>query len=747
LAATSKDRLMRSALSYLDFDLLIRRTEVGYRAQVLASPAGEAAADFTAPFSGLELENLLLKMGRPRRGTRHIGSPQMEVAKTLGKGLYDSVFSGDVKDRWRSSQSVAEAQNVGLRLRLRITDAPELNDVPWEYLYTASLNQFLLLSDETPLIRYLELPRRIQPLAVDGRLEILVMISSPTDYQGLDVEGEWSRLNEALAGPVGSGQMRLERLPEARLAVLRRVLSRGEYHILHFIGHAGFDRETQDGLLVLCDEAGRGRPVPAHHLSIILHDHRSLRLVVLNACEGARASGADPFAGAAQSLVQQGIPAVIAMQFEITDQAAVTFAEAFYAEMADGHPVDAALAEARKAILAANNDIEWGTPVLYLRAPDGQLFSVNRGLETARLAAEEQQRAEAARLAAEDEQRAEAEEQRAEAARQAAEANTVNSLPTEADGWQYLPADAGAGPTGSNQITQLGASQAAEVPAPDGPEQMNGSDPGAVAQLAARANGSDTANVRVRPSTGRRAIISLCISAALLLTVVGAVSVHLLGQRPLIRTLSGHSGAVDTVAFSPDGHALVSGSYDTTVKLWDVASGGELRTLRPHSGSVAFSPDGRTVASGAGHNTIKLWDVTSGGELRTLSGQLGNVNSVAFSPDGRTLASGDTDMIKLWDVASGGELRTLNVHVSKVNSVAFSPDGRTLVSGSNSGPGGHMIKLWDVASGSELRNVNWRCYVNWVAFSPDGHTFASGGGDPMGFYIRDDDDKGVVQTA
>jgi hypothetical protein len=369
---------MRDAISYLDFDLLIRRTGDGYRAQVLSSPAGEASADFSAPLSDLELENFLLRVGRPRRSTRRIGSAEMDVVRTLGKRLYDAVFTGDVRACWRTSLSEAEEQNAGLRLRLRIADAPELGDVPWEYLYNSSLNRFLSLSQETPLVRYLDLPERIRPLAVAGQLEILVMISDPTDYPALDVEREWSRLNEALAGLVASGRIRLERLAEARLSVLQRKLRAGRYHALHFVGHGGFDSDTQEGVLVLRDDTGKGRLVPAQHLGTILHDHRSLRLVVLNACEGSRTSRADPFAGAAQALVQQGIPAVIAMQFEITDQAAITFAEEFYAAAADGYPVDAALAEARKAIFAAGNEIEWGTPVLHLRAPDGRLFSVDR---------------------------------------------------------------------------------------------------------------------------------------------------------------------------------------------------------------------------------------------------------------------------------------------------------------------------------------------------------------------------------
>jgi CHAT domain len=365
-------------ITYQDFDLLIEPAQSGtYRARVMGSPAGESSSiEFDLP-SGLELENFLLKLGRPRRGSvRGVGNPEAAPLKAFGGRLYDSVFQGEVREILMRSLSEASREGAGLRLRLRFGGSSKLAELPWEFLYDLRRNRFLALSHHTPLVRFLELPDPPHGLTVQGPLRILVMISGPRDYAELDVEQEWARLTGAVSELQATGQVDVYRLEEATLAALQGRLRRGAFHVFHFIGHGGYIPDWHDGVLVFEDDAGRGRKVSGEELGGLLDDHEPMRLAVLNACEGARTSGTDPFAGPAQSLIQQGLPAVVAMQFEITDAAAITFCHEFYRSVADGYPVDAAVAEGRRAIRSAGNELEWATPVLYSRAPSGHIFDV-----------------------------------------------------------------------------------------------------------------------------------------------------------------------------------------------------------------------------------------------------------------------------------------------------------------------------------------------------------------------------------
>ena len=224
-----------------------------------------------------------------------------------------------------------------------------------------------------------------------------------------------------------------------------------------------------------------------------------------------------------------------------------------------------------------------------------------------------------------------------------------------------------------------------------------------------------------------KAVVTGLFTAGLIFIV--ASSGMCAAEKPEIFLQLGHSAAVHSVAFSPDGRYILSGGHDRTLKLWDVSTGKELRSFGGNITSTAFSPDGRYILSGSIAGTPKLWDVETGRELHTFDGYPSTVESVAFSPDGRFALSGsrgDYNM-KLWDVSTGKELRTFEGHSGGVKSVAFSPDGQHVLSGSLD----KTLKLWDVKTSRELRTFAGHSgIVNSAAFSPDGRYILSGSGDP-----------------
>ncbi len=361
-------------MEYLDFEMLFLRSGERYVARIIESPGGNVSTTFGLPFTKLELEEFLMRMRQPRRSPA-----EMDAARKFGGKLFNTIFDAEMRSVLRSSLDEADRQQAGLRLRLRFDEAAaDLGDLPWEFLYYEALDRFFALSTETPLVRFLELPERIDPLLVEPPLRVLVMISMPTDQPALDVEAEWRVVKEALGNLEQRGAISVERLGQASLTALQRQLRQGQYNIFHFIGHGMFDKSTQDGVLILENEDHTSRLVAGKDVGTILHDHRWMRLAVLNACEGGRASREDQFGGAAQSLIRQGIPAVVAMQFRVSDPAAIALAREFYGALADGYPVDAAITEGRKAIYAQGDNVEWGTSVLYLRAPDGRIFDLGR---------------------------------------------------------------------------------------------------------------------------------------------------------------------------------------------------------------------------------------------------------------------------------------------------------------------------------------------------------------------------------
>jgi pentatricopeptide repeat protein len=365
-------------LKLLDFDVAIESLSDGFRTRVVASPGGEAQIDFVLPFTDQDLKILVLEVrdsiGRVRRKVRRLESKERRLLEDFGSRLFQAAFVGPVRECLGRSRAVAEVKRKGLRLRLRLPG--ELANLPWELLYDDEYG-FIGLSPETALVRYPEMPTAVRPFPVAPPLRVLAMISAPTDVPELAGDEEWAKLTDALEGLIPE-MVQVDRLEAGTLAALQRPLRQREYHVLHFIGHGGYDEKAQDGALALEGPDGKTRLVTGRDLGVMLQGYRSLRLVVLNACEGARSSPEDPLGGVAQGLVRQGIPAVIAMQFEISDPAALAFSQSFYQAIADGLPVDLAMVESRKAMFAQGNEVEWATPVLYMRSPDGVIFDVRK---------------------------------------------------------------------------------------------------------------------------------------------------------------------------------------------------------------------------------------------------------------------------------------------------------------------------------------------------------------------------------
>ncbi|OQA13313.1 MAG: translocation protein TolB [bacterium ADurb.Bin363] len=225
--------------------------------------------------------------------------------------------------------------------------------------------------------------------------------------------------------------------------------------------------------------------------------------------------------------------------------------------------------------------------------------------------------------------------------------------------------------------------------------------------------------------------IFLAASFMLLSLFINAQEIRELADNvECMKTFIGHSDYVTSVSYSPDGKYVASGSWDKTVKIWEVSSGKCIRSLEGHSDyvtSVSYSPDGKYVASGGADETVKVWEISSGKCIKNLIGHSYMITNVSYSPDGKYVASGNVDeTVKVWEISSGKCIKTLTEQSEWVSGISYSPDRKYLATSGMK----DTVKIWELSIAKCIRTlIGHSDYVTGVSYSPDGRYLASGSRD------------------
>ena len=357
---------MWQAMEYETFELLVGpKGADGYPVTVIQSPAGEASALCVLDPLADDVQAALRRIEADDTDARLLAA--------LGCRLFDALFPDPIALLFRASLGLTRGQGKGLRVRLRL-EPPELAALPWEYMCDGRADCFLSISPEMPLVRYVPMARPSRPIAARPPLRVLAVLCSPSDAPPLNVEREKGIIEQALARWVDQGMVQLHVLERGTVAEIGEAMRCFRPHVFHFVGHGQYDGDQ--AYVVLEDEEGHARLVGERAFREFFLGVAEARLAVLNACQTARTSSARPLTGIAPRLLQRNLSAVVAMQYPIADDTAAVFTREFYRSLAQGYPVDGAIAEARKGIfMEVGGDLrDWGIPVLFLRAQDGRLF-------------------------------------------------------------------------------------------------------------------------------------------------------------------------------------------------------------------------------------------------------------------------------------------------------------------------------------------------------------------------------------
>jgi hypothetical protein len=351
---------------YDDFTLTLSGTPGAYRVSARGEH-GLVALD--EPTDGVGLSDPLTSTAL--EAIRNGYAPGVAEMVAVGTALYQILFPPPIATLWDKVQAYADEQKRVLRLRLEVV-ADALAGLPWELVYDPQSQWFLMARLRFSLVRGIARAGvAVRPLRAEGQALILRLVSNPLDRAELMAgQGDWLT-------PLWQGRGAVATIHAVTAQELQSALLQHNPHILHFDGHGGWDEQKQDGYIVLEDGQGGSVEMDGATLFTLL-DGTSVRLVVLAACKSGQGGAVKQLAGVAQRLMSGGaLPAVVAMQYDVPDSAALRFAETFYQALAAGYPLDGAVTEGRKAVLLQRGDGDgaWATPVLYLRAAQGELFA------------------------------------------------------------------------------------------------------------------------------------------------------------------------------------------------------------------------------------------------------------------------------------------------------------------------------------------------------------------------------------
>ena len=743
----------------------------GYEVILRAPDGGEAVVTMRLPVAAGELEAMAARIPdaviASSATVRRSVPDEERPVRQLGGLLFDAVLAEGGRGMFAACRHQAALESKQLRVVLQIRP-PELARLPWEFLFDSREEDYVGLN--TPLIRYPQVLAPVLALQVTAPLRILGMVARPGDQELLATADEQHRLQYALGDLERAGQIELDWVGGQTWRHLRRALRSGPWHVFHFIGHGGFHPAIGEGALALADDDGSTYQLRADGLAMLLRGHPSLRLVVLNACDTGRASALDPFSSVAGALIRRGVPAVMAMQHEITDLAALEFSRTFYEGLADHLPVDLSVMQARQAIrLALPGTLEWGTPVLYMRSPEGVLFDFIAAPVTRP----------AARSKPTVDDPASRTPKGGERELEDLYTRGLASLYTErwdeaVQAFRAVMADGSGYKDSAGKLEQarrgqrlaslytaalaaVGSGRWAE--AIEHFEAVVTAEPGyrdaqalldrarhdqAVAALRAEAAALHRAGQwRAVLAVGERlkaltpdtpdpdALISSAraeVKAAERTRTLAEAyqrALQYLGTgewRPALQELA---AIQETEPGYEDSAQLAARARRELVRSTPLSDQPVMmRTIRaPYEvNAVAFSPDGTHLALACDGRLALVVDLTGREQLPVQhGGRIASVWCIAFDHEGGRLATGSSDKTaRIWDAATGNQLLEF-AHTDYVRGVAFSPDGRQLATASDDG----TARIWDTTTGSQLLEFGHTGRVLGVAFSPDRHLLAT----------------------